>query len=283
MKTQISGRNTRILSVPDAPAALLPPSMPGTIKRTIARLLLITAWATMTLALHSHAAAQTIELFRNAGGDVTDWDGKQAQTLPNGKVYRFKNTSKMKIVKLEFTFDPVADATGTSQVNNVGEKKLLNTITKVKNGDNKVTGLTFAGDVPIPRGASFAIDLSGFGQGKNVTMTATLGKPLIELGPAAAPASGASGVTSLSISASLANGNINPSNVRVELSTVCLEEALAATTASSVVSGDGDTKFVSFLLPAGLDEGRYYVSISDSNDGAASFESANCLAISVVH
>jgi hypothetical protein len=251
-------------------------------KTTLARVLLFSAWATMTLAAHPHAAAQTVELFRNAGGDVKDFDGTKPESLVNGKVYRFKNTSKMKIIKLEFTFDPVDDATGTSLVNNVGEKKLLNTIKKVKNGDNKVIGLTFEGDVPIPRGASFAVDLSGFGQGKKITMTATLGKQLVGLGASAAPATGISGVTSLSVSASgLLNGNINPSNLRVELSTVCLEEALATTSATSVVSGDDDSKFVSFLLPAGLDEGQYYISISDSKDGPASFESANCSAVTV--
>lgn len=259
-------------------------------KTTIARVLLIAACATMTLAVQPHAAAQTVELFRNAGGDIKDWDGTAMQ-LAGGR-YFFRNTGKNKIIKLVFTFDPVEDATGTSTVNAddqypflaKADKGKTGYATKDKDKDNKnVIGLTFDYDrTPIGKKATFGLDISGFGA-KKVTMTATIAKQLIELAPSATSATAIPGVTSLSINVSgLANGNVSPANVRVEVSSVCLDEALATTSATSIASGDGDSKFVSFVLPAGLDPGQYYISISDSKEGNAGFESANCAAVTLL-
>ena len=35
------------------------------------------------------------------------------------------------------------------------------------------------------------------------------------------------------------------------------------------------------LLPSGLDPGQYFISISDSTDGDANFESSNCSVVNV--
>ena len=108
-------------------------------------------------------------------------------------------------------------------------------------------------------------------------------KPGVKLNQSATPGTGAAGVDYLSLTASgFPEGNINPANVVVELATECHEAASATTLAVSIVSGSGDSQLMSFLLPSGLAPGRYFVSISDSEEGDANFESSNCSVVSVV-
>jgi hypothetical protein len=76
-------------------------------------------------------------------------------------------------------------------------------------------------------------------------------------------------------------GNINPANAVIELATECHEAASATISAVSIVSDLGDGKLLSFLLPTGLTPGQYFVSISDSEEGDANFESSNCSAANV--
>ena len=108
-------------------------------------------------------------------------------------------------------------------------------------------------------------------------------KPGVKLDQSATPSTGASGVDYLSLTASgFPEGNINPINVVIELATECHEAASATTSAVSIVSGSGDSQLLSFLLPSGLAPGQYFVSISDSEEGDANFESSNCSVVSVV-
>ncbi len=107
-------------------------------------------------------------------------------------------------------------------------------------------------------------------------------KPGVKLNQSATPGTGTSGVDYLSLTASgFPEGNINPANVVVELATECHEAASATTSAVSIVSGSGDSQLLSFLLPSGLAPGQYFVSISDSAESDANFESSNCSAVSV--
>ena len=104
----------------------------------------------------------------------------------------------------------------------------------------------------------------------------------VKLDQSTSPGSGASGVNYLTLSGSgFPDGSISPDNVAVQLSTVCHGPASAITPAASLVSGSGDSRLVSFLLPAGLPPGNYFVSMSDSVEGDANFESGNCSEVSV--
>lgn len=107
----------------------------------------------------------------------------------------------------------------------------------------------------------------------------------VKLDQSTSAGTGISGVTSVSTTGSgFLNGNINPTNVVVTVAPECRGDAAATITATGVVSGDGDSdsKLISFLLPAGLDPGKYYISISDYADGDANFESSNCSVVDVV-
>jgi photosystem II stability/assembly factor-like uncharacterized protein len=108
-------------------------------------------------------------------------------------------------------------------------------------------------------------------------------KQKVLLGPSGASNAGSAGITYISFAGSgIPDGNINPETVVIQIATNCNQGASAITYASSVVSGDGDSKLVSFMLPAGLDPGQYFISISDHADGDANYESLNCFVIEVV-
>jgi hypothetical protein len=108
-------------------------------------------------------------------------------------------------------------------------------------------------------------------------------KQQIKLEQSASPDSGIAGVNYVSVSGSdFPDGDINANNVTVVLATECHGTASASTSAVSIVSGSGDSQLVSFLLPAGLDPGQYFISISDSEEGDANFESSNCSEVNVV-
>ena len=107
-------------------------------------------------------------------------------------------------------------------------------------------------------------------------------KPGVKLDQSTSPNSGIGGVNYLALSGSgFPDGSISPDNVAVQLSTVCHGPASAITPAASLVSSSGDSRLVSFLLPASLPPGNYFVSISDSADGDANFESSNCSGVTV--
>lgn len=99
----------------------------------------------------------------------------------------------------------------------------------------------------------------------------------VKLSQSTSPEGGTAGASYVSVSVSgLPDGNINPASVAIQLATDCQGDATATTVAASVVSGSGDSKLVSFLLPDGLSPGTYFVSISDSAEGDANFDSSNC-------
>jgi hypothetical protein len=104
----------------------------------------------------------------------------------------------------------------------------------------------------------------------------------VQLDPSTSPDTAGSGVSYVSVSASgFPEGNITAENVRVEISQGCHEAALASTSAVSVVSASSDSNLISFLLPSGLAPGQYFVSISDSEEGDANFESSNCSVVNI--
>jgi len=108
-------------------------------------------------------------------------------------------------------------------------------------------------------------------------------KQQVKLEQSASPDSGAADVNYVSVAGSdFPAGDINAANVVVELASTCHGHASATTSAVSIVSGSGDSQLISFLLPAGLDPGQYFISISDSEEGDANFESSNCAVVNVV-
>ncbi len=107
-------------------------------------------------------------------------------------------------------------------------------------------------------------------------------RPGVQLDKPASPSSGVAGINYISLAASgFPDGGIRAENITVELARECRDAALTTTTAASIVSGSGESQLVSFLLPDGLSPGKYFVSISDSADGDANFESNNCSEVNV--
>jgi len=105
----------------------------------------------------------------------------------------------------------------------------------------------------------------------------------VKLGQLTSPESGGADVNYVSVTGwGFPEGNIIAGNVAVELAAECHGPASASTSAVSIVSGTGDSELLSFLLPGGLAPGQYFVSISDSQDGDANFESSNCSEVNVV-
>lgn len=108
-------------------------------------------------------------------------------------------------------------------------------------------------------------------------------KEEVHLERATSPGDAIAGVNYVSVTGSgFPEGNITPGNITVGLALECRGAASATTSAISVVSGSGDNKLLSFQLPAGLDPGQYFISISDSEEGDANFESSNCSAVTIV-
>ncbi len=107
-------------------------------------------------------------------------------------------------------------------------------------------------------------------------------KQQVKLDTSTSPEGGAADVNYVSVTGSgFPEGNIDPANVVVQLAADCHGAAYATTSAVSLVSGSGDSRLASFLLPSGLDPGQYFVSISDSEEGDANFESSNCSEVRV--
>jgi photosystem II stability/assembly factor-like uncharacterized protein len=116
-----------------------------------------------------------------------------------------------------------------------------------------------------------------------IEMFFRLPSPGVKLSQGTSPESGSADVNYVSVIGwGFPEGNINPANVLVELATECHGPASASTSAVSIVSGPDDSELLSFLLPGGLAPGQYFVSISDSEEGDANFESSNCSAVNVV-
>ena len=105
----------------------------------------------------------------------------------------------------------------------------------------------------------------------------------IGLNESTTPDAGASGGSYLSVIGSqLPGGDISAKNTNIEFAADCQGEAVAMTSAISIVSGEGNSKLISFMLPSELNPGQYYISISDYADSDAKFESSNCSTVIVV-
>lgn len=97
------------------------------------------------------------------------------------------------------------------------------------------------------------------------------------------PDYGSPGITFVAVGATdFPAGDITPANVVLAFGRDCRGGTISSARATSVVSGDGDSKLISFLLPSGVDPGQYYISISDYAEGDATFESSNCSVMNVV-
>ena len=270
---------TTMTSVPTtAPVSLYPTKVNGIrskIATTIFSMLFLMA---LSLGLHSQAVGQTLEVGRDLNG--VNYNGG-AMKLKSTDVYHFHNNTNKKITSLKFTFDPINGANGKTTGNGdipwFDPKKVK--IDKGMNGD--VTAITFTGMPYIGPGGDFLIDATSF-PNRTITMTAILGPQLVRLEKSASPELGTSGVDYVSIRGSaFPAGDINAANVVVELAATCEADASAATAAASIVNGPEGAKLLSFLLPSGLDAGRYSVSVSDSRDRDANFESRNCSEVAI--
>ena len=173
--------------------------------------------------------------------------------------------------------------------------------TRTPNGTDGLTGVSFVGDmngwIVSKSGGINSTNNAGLShnwpsqtqpkpqKGLNaIAMFPAKPKLKVDLGGSTSPESGTPGVTFVSVTTlGVPDGNVNPTNVIVELSTTCHEMPSATTFAVSVASGSDNSKFVSFLLPSGLTSGQYFVSISDSEEGDANFESSNCSAVNVTN
>ncbi len=131
-------------------------------------------------------------------------------------------------------------------------------------------------------GASWARQDTGANDLNGIVMFPTPSQP-VQLASLTSPETGAAESTYLTVTGSgFPRRDITPANVSIELAMDCQGAALASTQALNIVSGSRDSQLISFQLPGGLEPGRYYVSISDSAEGDANFESSNCSAVNVV-
>ncbi|MGP8271048.1 MAG: PEP-CTERM sorting domain-containing protein [Terracidiphilus sp.] len=92
------------------------------------------------------------------------------------------------------------------------------------------------------------------------------------------PSSGASGSTIVTLTGSgFPAGKITPSNVNLSFSATCDGSVAATTTANTVVTVIGSSDRVTFLVPAALATGTYYIWITGT------YASSNCSEITVTH
>jgi hypothetical protein len=92
------------------------------------------------------------------------------------------------------------------------------------------------------------------------------------------PDSGASGSTIVTLTGSgFPAGKITPSNVNLSFSATCDGSVAATTTANTVVTVIGSSDRVTFLVPAALATGTYYIWITGT------YASSNCSEITVTH
>ncbi|MGB8886774.1 MAG: YCF48-related protein [Candidatus Korobacteraceae bacterium] len=104
----------------------------------------------------------------------------------------------------------------------------------------------------------------------------------VKLDGSTSPESATAGENYVSVTGSgYPEGNITPSNLVVDIALRCHGATSASTSAVSVVSASSDSNLISFLLPGELAPGQYFISISDSEEGDANFESSNCSTVNV--
>lgn len=93
------------------------------------------------------------------------------------------------------------------------------------------------------------------------------------------PSSGASGSTIVTLSGSgFPSGTVTPSSVTLSFSNTCGGISAATESPNSVTTILGGFKRLSLLVPASLDTGNFYISVSDGT-----YASTNCAEISVTH
>ena len=99
------------------------------------------------------------------------------------------------------------------------------------------------------------------------------------------PSSGVSGTNDVWVTASgFPSGSLTPSNITVTFETSCgVTTGSKADTALQVVNIVGSTNRIKFLVPAGLNTAKYFVSLSGKTSTGTTFTSSNCAAINVTH
>jgi len=102
-----------------------------------------------------------------------------------------------------------------------------------------------------------------------------LASTAVYLNAATAPSSGVTGLTNVNLTGSgFPSGVIPPGNVTISLATTCGGSAVT-TTALSVKIIVGSSDRIQFQIPASLAAGGYFVSMSGTTGGGASFVSRN--------
>ncbi len=218
--------------------------------------------------------AKTWNANTNAGGF------EAIQAFANGTVWAvgtkvFNNPKKLPKAKIYYTTD--GGKTWNQSTEGVSGPLHGLWFTDTKTGwvvgDNGVFGYSGEDDEWVPQYQK--------GLFRAIVMFGKKNRP-VNLDPSTSPESAAAGVDYVSVTGSgFPDGNINPANVVVELAAECHGATSASTSAVSVVSASSDSNLISFLLPGELAPGQYYVSISDSEEGDANFESSNCSTVNV--
>jgi hypothetical protein len=104
----------------------------------------------------------------------------------------------------------------------------------------------------------------------------------VKLNAVTSPSSGSAGTSTLSVSGTgFPSGAISPGSVTVSVAATCGGSG-ASTTATAVQNVIGTSDKVSFVLPASLVAGNYFVSVSGTSESDTSFTSSNCSTVSVV-
>jgi hypothetical protein len=117
------------------------------------------------------------------------------------------------------------------------------------------------------------------GAGLALACASPAGAQSIKLNANTNPSTGASGSTIVTLSGSgFPSGTVSPSSVILSFSTTCGGTAAATESPNSVTTIMDGFKRLSFLVPASLATGTYYISVSDGT-----LKSSNCAVINVTH
>jgi hypothetical protein len=119
----------------------------------------------------------------------------------------------------------------------------------------------------------------------SVLLMAQLAVAQVNLNTWTSPDSGTAGINNVNVLGSSfpTTGTITPANVVVTFATSCGGASLATTNATSVKTVIGSSKRVNVAIPGSLATGTYFVTVTDSTGGDATFTSNNCSAVNVTH
>jgi hypothetical protein len=120
--------------------------------------------------------------------------------------------------------------------------------------------------------------------GARTASATAVGTTHIRLNAWTTPGSGATGSTSVNITATgFPAGTIPAGLMSISLSTSCGGPAAATTTPSAVRPIVGTSDRITFQIPGTLATGTYYISVSGSLSGGGTYSSSNCSEVTATH